>query len=245
MIRLFEIEKYGLSDQVEILESLEYGSIILWRALWKRMRLSKVITDSVHRKETRISIEVSKYVEMMVINRCVNPLSKLATSRWRKTTGYSVMKNYADLPEEVEYFYRSMDYVLKAKDAIEKAVFKQLQNLFSINEQVDYIMGVKHRQNEMAPMILEDPKLFTANVIEQKGLKIGERKFSMKEFLIWKTVKLLNLSPILRDTKVWKKFEMFIGKMDPKQDLIHTRLEIFSKGSNVKTIHLIPRSFHY
>ena len=65
---------------------------------------------------------------MMVINRCVNPLSKLATSRWRKTTRYSVMKNYADLPEEVEYFYRRMDYVLKAKDVIEKAVFKQLQN---------------------------------------------------------------------------------------------------------------------
>ena len=51
LIRLFEIEKYGLSDQIEILESLEYGSIILWRALWKRMRLSKVITDSVHRKK--------------------------------------------------------------------------------------------------------------------------------------------------------------------------------------------------
>ena len=41
LIRLFEIEKYGLTEQVEILESLEYGSVILWRALWKRMGLSK------------------------------------------------------------------------------------------------------------------------------------------------------------------------------------------------------------
>lgn len=318
LIRLFEIEKYALSDQVEILESLEYGSIILWRALWNRMRLSKVITDSIHRKKNRISIEVSKYVEMMVINRCVNPLSKLGTSRWRKTTCYSVMKNYADLPEEVDYFYRSMDYLLKAKDDIEKAVFKQLRNLFSINvnltfyditstffytdscplafngmsrdkrpdktqivigvvtsyegyplkhyifkgntkdettvgevvrslkrefnieettfvgdrgmitnlnlqcienEQFDYIMGVKHRQNEMAPMVLEDPQLFKANVSEQKGLKIVERKFSIKDFLIWKSVKLLKLSPILRNTGVWRKFEIFIGRMDPKQDL--------------------------
>ena len=31
LIRLFEIEKYGLAEQVEILQSLEYGSIILWR----------------------------------------------------------------------------------------------------------------------------------------------------------------------------------------------------------------------
>ena len=68
LIRLFEIEKYGLTEQVEILESLEYGSVILWRALWKRMGLSKVIHDSIHRKENRITIEVNKYVEMMVIN---------------------------------------------------------------------------------------------------------------------------------------------------------------------------------
>ena len=213
-----------------------------------------------------------------MINRCVNPLSKLATSRWRKTTCYAVMKDYADLPEEVDYFYRSMDYLLKAKDDIEKAVFLRLRNLFSINvkltfyditstffysdscplafngvsrdnrpdktqivigvvtsyegyplkhyvfkgntkdettvgqvvrslkrefnikettfvgdrgmitnlnlqgienEQFDYIMGVKHRQNEMAPMIVEDPELFKVNVTELKGLKIAERKFSM------------------------------------------------------------------
>ena len=333
LIRLFEIEKYGLTEQVEILESLEYGSVILWRALWKRMRLSKVITDSVHRKKNRISIEVNKYVEMMVINRCVNPLSKLATSRWRKTTCYAVMKDYADLPEEVDYFYRSMDYLLKAKDDIEKAVFLRLRNLFSINvkltfyditstffysdscplafngvsrdnrpdktqivigvvtsyegyplkhyvfkgntkdettvgqvvrslkrefnikettfvgdrgmitnlnlqgienEQFDYIMGVKHRQNEMAPMIVEDPELFKVNVTELKGLKIAERKFSIKEFLLWKTAKLLKLSPILRDSDVWGEFERFIGKMDPKQNLNTTQARDILKGLQYK-----------
>ena len=305
LIRLFEIEKYGLTEQLEILESLEYGSIILWRALWKKMRLSRLIVDCIHRKENRISIDVSKYVEMMVINRCMNPLSKLGTSRWRKTTCYSVMKDYAELPEEVEYFYRSMDYLLKAKDDIEKAIFHQLRNLFSINvrltfyditstffsadscplafngmswdkrpdktpivigvvtsyegyplkhyvfegntkdettvgqvvrnlkreftieettfvgdrgmitrlnleqienEQFDDIMGVKHRQNEMAPMVLEDPQLFKANVIERNGLKIGERRVSIKDFLIWNASNLLNLSPSAKDTEPWRKF---------------------------------------
>jgi transposase len=318
LIRLFEIEKYGLAEQVEILESFEYGSIILWRALWNRMGLSKVIHDSIHRKENRITIEVSKYVEMMVINRCMNPLSKLGASRWRKTTCYAVMKEYAELPGEVEYFYRSMDYLLKEKDAIEKAVFQKLRNLFSINvrltfyditstffytdscplafhgmsrdkrpdkkqivigvvtsyegyplkhyvfegntkdettvgevvqslkrefnieettfvgdrgmitrlnlqriedEQFDYIMGVKHRQNEMAPMVLEDPQLFKTNVTEQKGLKITERRFSIKDFLIWKTAKLLQLLVLPKDNKAWQKFETFIRNMNPEQDL--------------------------
>ena len=45
LIRLFEIEDYGLTDQVEIVQSLEYGSIIMWRALWNRLDLSRIITD--------------------------------------------------------------------------------------------------------------------------------------------------------------------------------------------------------
>ena len=347
LIRLFEIEKYGLTEQVEIFESLEYGSVILWRALWKRMGLSKVIHDSIHRKENRITIEVNKYVEMMVINRCMNPLSKLATSRWKKTTCYAVMENYAELSDEVEYFYRSMDYLLKAKDPIGKAIFTKLRNLFSINvrltfyditstffytdscplaswglsrdkrpdkkqivigvvtsyegyplkhyvfegntkdettvgqvvqslkqefsieettfvgdrgmitrlnlqriqdEQFDYIMGVKHRQNEMAPMVLEDPQLFTANMTEQNRLKITERKFSIKDFLIWKTVKLLKLSAIPKENKAWRKFEAFLDAMNPEEELktkqarqILKNLEDKDPSDLVKVISLLKK----
>ena len=33
LIKLFNVEKYGLSNEVEIIESLEHGSIIFWRKL--------------------------------------------------------------------------------------------------------------------------------------------------------------------------------------------------------------------
>jgi len=39
LIKIFKVEKYALSEDVEILESLEYGSIILWRKLWDKMGL--------------------------------------------------------------------------------------------------------------------------------------------------------------------------------------------------------------
>ena len=87
------------------------------------------------------------------------------------------------------------------------------------NEQFDDIMGVKHRQNEMAPMVLEDPQLFKANVIERNGLKIGERRVSIKDFLIWNASNLLKLSPSAKDTEPWRKFITFIGRMDPDKDL--------------------------
>jgi len=312
LIRLFEIEEYGLADQVEILKSLEYGSIVLWRGLWKRMRLSETVAAEVKRAESRISIDVAKYVELMVVNRCVNPLSKLATSRWMDTTCYAAMAGYSDLSREVEYFYRSMDYLLKAKDRIEKALFERLRNLFSINvrltfyditstffysdscplaynghsrdkrpdmkqvvigvltsyegyplkhyvfqgntkdestvgevvrdlrgeyhieqttfvgdrgmitklnlerieaEQFDYIMGVKHRQDEMMPMVLEDDGLFEGEVVEWKGLKITDRQIRVQDFLLWKTARLLELPEMERQTDAWQDFAAFIAQL--------------------------------
>jgi hypothetical protein len=43
LIRIFKSEKYALSDQVKILESLEHGSIIFWQQLWARLQLSETI----------------------------------------------------------------------------------------------------------------------------------------------------------------------------------------------------------
>ena len=323
LIRLFEIEEYGLADQVEILRSLEYGSIVLWRALWKRMRLGETVAEEVKRAESRITIEVAKYVELMVVNRCVNPLSKLATSRWMDTTCYAAMTGFGDLPREVEYFYRSMDYLLKAKDRIEKALFERLRNLFSINvrltfyditstffysdscplahnglsrdkrpdrqqvvigvltsyegyplkhyvfqgntkdettvgevvrhlkreyhieqttfvgdrgmitklnleriehEQFDYIMGVKHRQDEMMPMVLEHDGLFEEEVTEWRGLKITDRQIRVQDFLLWKTARLLELAETQRQTDAWRDFAAFVAQLGAVEALDSARV---------------------
>jgi transposase len=336
LIRLFEIEEYGLTDQVEILQSLEYGNIILWRKLWDRLQLSKIIVESVKHAESRISIDVSKYVEMMVINRCVHPLSKLATSRWMESTCYSRMGGYADLSREVEYFYRSMDYLLKAKDLIEARLFDRLRNLFSINvrltfyditstffhsdacplssnglsrdhrpdkkqivigvvtsyegyplkhyvfegktkdettiaevvrslkkdyqieetifvgdrgmitrlnlerieaEQFDYIMGVKHRQDEMMPMVLEDPELFADNLIDCKNLKIANRHICIKDFLIWKISRLLELSPSARSSAAWREFEAFIMGMSCDEPFDKSKARELLKQIECKEAH--------
>ncbi len=138
LIRLFEINEYALSDQVEILRSLEHGSIVLWRKLWQRLGLPLAVREGVKNAANRVNMDVEKYVEMMVINRCVNPRSKLATSRWVDTTCYRQLRGYDLLPRDIHYFYRSMDYLLKAKEAIEKAVYERLQNLFSINVRLTF-----------------------------------------------------------------------------------------------------------
>jgi len=288
-IRMFKVENYCLSEDVQMLESLEHGSIIFWQKIWDELGLSKIIKSQVNLRNKRIQLEVDKYVQMMVINRCVDPLSKLGLTRWLKRTCFKEMQGYQDLDFDVTYFYRSMDHLLKLKDELELAIFEKLKDLFSINvkltfyditssffytdnceiskngysrdnrperqqivigvvtsfegypikhyvfegnrkdettvkqvvkqlkseyhiedttfvgdrgmitklnlarlegEGFQYIMGVKHRQDEICNMLLSE------QVVEEdyeiyKGLKIRERRVKVKDFLIWKSKKII------------------------------------------------------
>ena len=73
LIRVFELDQYALTDDVEILESLEHGSILLWQKLWETLGLSDIIARQVRLQEKLVALEVEKYVELMVVNRCVAP----------------------------------------------------------------------------------------------------------------------------------------------------------------------------
>lgn len=138
LIKIFSLEKYALSEDVEIIESLEHGSIIFWQKIWDELGLSETIKKLVNGKDKSIKLELEKYVQMMTINRCIDPLSKLAVTRWVETTCYKQMRVYAHLPLEVTYFYRSMDQLLKIKDELELAIFKKLRALFTINVKLTF-----------------------------------------------------------------------------------------------------------
>lgn len=138
LIKIFKLEKYALSDEVEIFETLEYGNIILWQKLWNRFDLSKSIRTLIACKSSYVEIEAEKYIEMMVVNRCIKPESKLGIVRWLETTCYKEMKDYSDLMPDVNYFYRSMDYLLAIKEDLESEIFDKLRNLFSINVKMTF-----------------------------------------------------------------------------------------------------------
>ncbi len=97
LIKIFKLENYCLSEDVQMLESLEHGSIIFWQKIWDELGLSKIIKRQVRMKDKRVKLEVDKYVQMMVINRCVDTLSKLGVTRWIERTCYKEMKGYRDL----------------------------------------------------------------------------------------------------------------------------------------------------
>jgi len=342
-IKIFNLEKYCLSDDVEVLESLEHGNIIFWQKIWDELELSKIIKHQVRNKDKRTKLAVEKYVEMMVINRCVDPLSKLGVTRWIDRTCYKEMKGYKDLNLDVTYFYRSMDHLLKIKDDIELAIFEKLRTLFSINvkltfyditstffytdnctigengysrdkrpdrqqiiigvvtsyegypikhfvfegntkdettvkdvvrelkgsynieettfvgdrgmitklnldklegEGFDYIMGVKHRQDEICNMLLSEEGLEEEYKI-YNGLKIRERKVKVKEFLIWKSKKIIrDQKEDISDKKfhiLEKKILSLTKKCEPKNQTYKDILGSIIKGIDAKVCAKIFR----
>ncbi len=343
-IRIFKLENYCLSEDVQMLESLEHGSIIFWQKIWDELGLSKIIKSQVRKKDKRVKLEVEKYVETMVINRCVDPLSKLGVTRWIERTCYKEMKGYHDLPLDVTYFYRSMDHLLKIKDDLELSIFEKLRNLFSINvkltfyditstffysdscpiskngysrdnrpdrEQIiigvvtsyegypikhyvfegntkdettvtevveelkksyhiedttfvgdrgmitklnlnrlegegfDYIMGVKHRQDEICNMLILE-RCFEEDYEIYNGLKIRERKVKVKEFLIWKSKKIMREQKVdLRDEEfaLLEKEILSLGNKDrPKSRTYKNIVESIIKGIDSKACEKIFRA---
>jgi transposase len=76
-------------------------------------------------------------------------------------------------------------------------------------EGFEYIMGVKHRQDEICNMLLSEQVLEEDHQL-YKGLKIRERRVKVKEFLIWKRIVENIIKGI--DTKVYNKLFRGIKK---------------------------------
>ena len=138
LVRIFQLDEYVLGKDIEILESLTCGPILVWRQLWQKLKLSRLIADKLKRHHPDASIAVAQYVELMVVNRCIEPLSKLGVTRWFETTCYKELQDFADLSQEVNYYYRSMDYLVSMKDELEAAIFEKLKTLFSINVKLTF-----------------------------------------------------------------------------------------------------------
>jgi len=138
LIRIFQLDEYYLGKDLEILESLTYGPVLVWQKLWQKMNLSTLITQLLKHKHTEVSMAVEKYAQLMVVNRCVEPLSKLGVARWFRTTCYKELQEFSELPLDANYFYRSMDYLVEIKADLEKGIYERLRNLFSVNVKLTF-----------------------------------------------------------------------------------------------------------
>jgi len=121
----------GLEAGVEYLGSKEYGGAYLLDGLWRRLGIDKAIKKAAGGRE--FSVPVERLLFALVANRALAPSSKLAAESWVQDVVF-----IDGLPEvEVQQLYRAMDFLLEAKDEIEREVFSSVSHLFNL--EVDLI----------------------------------------------------------------------------------------------------------
>jgi len=115
-------------ENLKTRESPHYGDILVARHIWKELELDWLITG--HIKHTKVEIPVELVSFLMVANRLIDPLSKLAISRWYKKKVYlRELEKAHFLPHD---FYRSMDFLEKMKEDIERFLYNKLCDLFTL-----------------------------------------------------------------------------------------------------------------
>ena len=111
-------------------------------------------------------------------------------------------------------------------------------------EGFDYIMGVKHRQDEICSMLCSE-RGFEEDYEIYKGLKIRERRVTVKEFLIWKSKKIIKEHKAdIRDEKfalLEKEILSLSNKERAKSKTYKTIFEGIIKGIDSKTSEKVFR----
>jgi transposase len=104
-------------------------------ALWHRLEIPRAITKAAAGRR-RLSGSVERLLFALVANRALAPSSKLAALEW--AAGDVALPGVGDLGGDPQVFYRAMDFLLEATEAIQREVFFSVANLFNL--EVDVIL---------------------------------------------------------------------------------------------------------
>jgi len=127
LCRICEREDLNV-ENLKAKKSPRYGDILAARHLWKELGLDELMDGHMRHTEAKIPVELISF--LMVANRLVDPLSKLAISSWYKEKVYlAELENTHFAPHD---FYRSMDYLEEMKEDIEKDLYYKLRDLFTL-----------------------------------------------------------------------------------------------------------------
>ena len=122
-----EAQGGGLPDGLEILRTVELGTVLVIESLWERLGIGKAL---------RVLLGKSKYAAAydqallaMTANRLCAPESKLGVwDRWLEQVHLPKCQGL-----KLRQMYEAMDFLHKHIDAVEEAVFFQTANLFNLS----------------------------------------------------------------------------------------------------------------
>lgn len=110
-------------------DQYSWGDIYFLSSLWDKLGIGTLINRFLKNKKT--SFDISRAALLMVLNRCIDPKSKLSLFEWQN-------RIYFDYKFKYHQILRSLDYLESIKDSVEESLFKRHFNLF--NQKVDLVL---------------------------------------------------------------------------------------------------------
>jgi len=110
----------------------DFGQPMLADHLWNEFGLTQRINRLL--SGYNMDFDVSLYIKVMVINRLIEPRSKLSVSEWYKRI---YLPELEGRELSLHHFYRSLDYLHKIKESLEEELFQASRDLF--NREVDMV----------------------------------------------------------------------------------------------------------
>jgi len=117
----------------EILESRSYGGVYMVEDLLKRLGVKDVLRRSLRKQ--RFTAPVTDAIAAMVVNRLLEPMSKLGADEWVREDAYFPGSERLEL----QHYYRGLDFLEDCRDEIEDELFWATRDLF--NRRVDVLLS--------------------------------------------------------------------------------------------------------
>jgi len=103
-----------------------WGPVLIFRRLWEELGLSGTFERLIGAAGVETDFEEATFA--MVLNRLLDPMSKLRVSEWVKTIYRPEWEKL-----ELHHFYRALDFLVEHKAEIEQALYARVWDLFSLN----------------------------------------------------------------------------------------------------------------
>lgn len=121
--QVMEIEPPPSLEDLEHKEILNFGQPFALNILWDSIGMTETLRGLLSNPSFVAPIKT------MVFNRLIDPRSELATSQWAKRQYIEgVSKEFP-----LHHYYRSLTQLVEVKDALEKALYHRLNDLFTLD----------------------------------------------------------------------------------------------------------------
>ena len=125
-----------IAKEIDVKDTFILGPLLIIDTIFKQLNLYELLTD-LKQKHPKVSFDFMKIVFTLVVNRFIEPCSKLKLySHWQKL----FYPDFLEKDLKIDDIYRSLDILSKHKEDIEKTLYTQGKSQLSFFNECDVIL---------------------------------------------------------------------------------------------------------